>query len=89
MGLLSWIAVGFIAGGLARRVTGARKRGCLSTIVVGVLGGLIGGALFNAIDDNSGVTEFGLWSIFVAFIGACLLLTVLQILGGGGARGRR
>jgi uncharacterized membrane protein YeaQ/YmgE (transglycosylase-associated protein family) len=76
--------MGFIAGGLARMATGARKRGCLGTIAVGILGALVGGAIFRfatgdevkAFNDLDGV------SILVAFVGACALLLVLDALGG-------
>jgi uncharacterized membrane protein YeaQ/YmgE (transglycosylase-associated protein family) len=78
MNVLGWIVVGFIAGGLARVATGAKKRGCLGTIAVGILGGVIGGALFNAAGKR-GITDSGLWSVLVAFVGACALLFVLQI----------
>lgn len=78
MTLLGWIVVGFIAGGLARMATGARKRGCLGTIAVGVLGGVLGGALFNAAGER-GIGDGGLWSVLVAFVGACALLLVLQV----------
>lgn len=83
MGILGWIVVGFIAGGLARWVTGARKRGCLATLVVGILGALIGGALFRLAsgDDVNTFDDFDLGSIFVAFVGAVLLLLVLEALG--------
>ncbi len=82
MNVLSWIVVGFIAGGLARVATGAKKRGCLGTIAVGVLGGVIGGALFNAAGER-GINDSGLWSVLVAFVGACALLFVLQIFSRG------
>jgi uncharacterized membrane protein YeaQ/YmgE (transglycosylase-associated protein family) len=85
MSVLSWIVVGFIAGGLARMATGSRKRGCLGTIVVGILGGLIGGAIFNTAGDK-GITEFGLWSVLVAFVGASLLLLLLNLLTPGSRR---
>jgi uncharacterized membrane protein YeaQ/YmgE (transglycosylase-associated protein family) len=49
-------------------------------MVIGILGGIIGGALFNLIGDE-GITDFSLWSILVAFVGACLLLFLLQALG--------
>jgi len=80
MGIIGWIVVGLLAGGLARMATGSEKRGCLATMVIGILGGVIGGALFNAA-GGEGITDFGLWSIFVAFIGACALLFVLQAFG--------
>jgi uncharacterized membrane protein YeaQ/YmgE (transglycosylase-associated protein family) len=78
--ILGWIVVGFIAGALARWVTGARRRGCLGTIIVGILGGLIGGALFRLATDNDTdvIDDFDVGSIFVAFVGAVLLLLVLE-----------
>jgi uncharacterized membrane protein YeaQ/YmgE (transglycosylase-associated protein family) len=85
MGVLGWIVVGLIAGALANRVTGAQRRGCLTTMVIGILGGIIGGTLFNAAGDN-GITDFGLWSVLVAFVGACALLFVLQAIGVIGRR---
>ena len=57
--------------------TGAKKRGCLGTIAVGVIGALIGGALFN-LAGGRGITDFGLWSLFVAFVSASLLLFVVD-----------
>jgi uncharacterized membrane protein YeaQ/YmgE (transglycosylase-associated protein family) len=85
--ILGWIFVGFVAGTLARWVTGAYRGGCLFTIVVGILGGLIGGALFRlATDPDTDVMDdFDIGSIFVAFIGAVLLLLVLEAIN----RGRR
>ena len=89
MGPLGWIVVGFVAGALARPVTGGGWRlGCVGTIVVGVLGGLLGGALFNLAGD-SGIGKFGLRSMFVAFIGAVLLLAVVGLLGGRRSKPRR
>ncbi len=73
MGIIGWIFVGLFAGGLAGRVTGVRGNGCLTTMAVGVIGGLVGGMLFNAAGDE-GIGEFGLRSMFVAFVGATLLL---------------
>lgn len=81
MGLLAWIVVGFVAGSLAGAVTGRRAGGCLSTILVGVLGALVGGWLFNAAGER-GIDDLGLWSIFVAFVGASVLLLLF------GRRGR-
>ncbi len=83
MGVFGWIVVGLVAGALAqtatrfnRRRAPARRLGCLGTTAVGVLGGLIGGALFNWAGDE-GIGDFGLRSMFVAFIGAAALLLVV------------
>ncbi|HET6662925.1 MAG TPA: GlsB/YeaQ/YmgE family stress response membrane protein [Acidimicrobiales bacterium] len=82
MSILGWIVVGFIAGILARWVTGARSLGCLVTTVVGILGGVIGGALFRLATDNDTdvVDDFDIGSIYEAFLGAVLLLLLLEAL---------
>jgi len=80
--LIGWIVVGFVAGALARGVTGGGwNLGCLGTIAVGVIGGLLGGMLFNAAGDE-GIGDFGLRSMFVAFVGAVVLLLIVGLLSG-------
>jgi len=88
VGFFAWIVVGLIAGGLARWIVKDDRSGCLYTMIVGVLGALIGGALMNAAGDD-GITHFGLRSILVAALGAIILLLVLQLVGGGRTRRRR
>jgi uncharacterized membrane protein YeaQ/YmgE (transglycosylase-associated protein family) len=89
VGLFSWIVVGFVAGALARAATGGGwNLGCLGTVVVGVVGGLIGGMLFNAAGDE-GIGDFGLRSMFVAFVGAVVVLALVALVTGRGARSRR
>jgi uncharacterized membrane protein YeaQ/YmgE (transglycosylase-associated protein family) len=89
MGLLGWIVVGFVAGALARPVTGGGWRlGCVGTTLVGILGGLIGGFLFNQAGDK-GIGEFGLRSMFVAFVGAVVLLLLVGLAGGRNPRRTR
>jgi|GEM_PF-203436 len=77
MSIIGWIVVGLIAGGLARWIVKDDRSGCIYTMIVGVLGAMIGGWLMSIIDSN-GVDEFSLRSIGVAAIGAVLLLLVLQ-----------
>ena len=82
MNWLGWLVVGLVAGVLARAVTGGGwNLGCLGTIAVGVVGGLLGGMLFNAAGDK-GIGDFGLRSMFVAFVGAVLLLAIVGLFGG-------
>jgi len=88
VGLIAWIVVGLVAGGLARWIVKDDRSGCLYTMIVGVLGALIGGALMNAAGDE-GINDFGLRSILVAALGAILLLLVLQALSGRGRTRRR
>jgi uncharacterized membrane protein YeaQ/YmgE (transglycosylase-associated protein family) len=89
VGLIGWIVVGFVAGALARAVTGGGwNLGCLGTIVVGVVGGLLGGWLFSLAGDE-GIGDFGLRSMFVAFVGAVVLLALVSLVTGRGRRTRR
>jgi uncharacterized membrane protein YeaQ/YmgE (transglycosylase-associated protein family) len=84
---LSWIAVGFLAGMGAKAVTGRHGPGCLGTIVIGILGGLLGGILFKAAGDE-GVNDFSIRSVLIAFVGACVLLLVFGARLGGRHRSR-
>jgi uncharacterized membrane protein YeaQ/YmgE (transglycosylase-associated protein family) len=86
MSILGWIVVGFIAGGLAGVATKSEKQGCLGTIVIGILGALLGGWLYKAATGNEVLDEFDLLSVIVAIVGAAALLLLLQALG---VRGRR
>jgi uncharacterized membrane protein YeaQ/YmgE (transglycosylase-associated protein family) len=83
MGILGWIIVGLVAGALARWVTKAGQMGCVATTVVGIVGALIGGALYQLATgaDSDTFDDFDIGSIAVAFLGAVLLLLILQALG--------
>lgn len=85
MGLLSWILIGLLAGWIGGMVTGRRGQGCITTLVIGVLGALIGGALATAA-GYEGIEEFSLRSVLIAALGAALLLFVLNAIGGRGRR---
>lgn len=82
MGILSWIIFGAIAGWLATTLTGKKEnKGCMFNIVVGIVGAFIGGAMFEYLGEP-GVTGFNFWSIFVATIGAVLLLVFVNLIRG-------
>ncbi len=86
--LIAWAATGFFAGLLARWIVKNDRSGCVYTMVIGILGALIGGALMQAIDRRS-LDDFSVRTVLVAALGAVLLLLVLQALGGrAGARRR-
>jgi len=79
MDILTWLIVGLVAGVLASLIVGGSGYGLLGDIVVGIVGAFIGGWLFRSM---GWATPFhGLpGSIFVAFIGALLLLVVLHLI---------
>ena len=79
MSWVSWIIVGFLAGVAAKAVTGQARPGCLGTIVIGIVGGLLGGAIFKAAGDE-GINDFSFRSLLVAFVGATILLFLWSVL---------
>lgn len=82
MGWLAWIIVGAVAGWLASIVMSTnREQGLIMDIIVGIVGALIGGFIFNAL-GIAGTTGFNIWSVFVAFIGAIVLLGILRLFSG-------
>ncbi|MBK8135927.1 MAG: GlsB/YeaQ/YmgE family stress response membrane protein [Chloroflexi bacterium] len=79
MGIVAWLVVGAIAGWLAGMVMKS-SGGLITDIIVGILGALIGGFIFNALGSSTDVTGINLPSILVAFIGSCVLLAGLRFL---------
>lgn len=78
-GVISWLVVGLIAGWLAGLVMKGRGFGMLGDIIVGLIGSFLGGLLTGLFVEGS--TQF--WgSIVVAFIGACVLIALLRLIGG-------
>ncbi|MGV8906374.1 MAG: GlsB/YeaQ/YmgE family stress response membrane protein [Acetobacterium sp.] len=79
MGILAWIILGGLAGWLASIITkNNANMGLLKNIVVGILGAMIGGFVVSFF-GGSGITGFNLWSIFVAFVGAVILLSIINL----------
>lgn len=75
-GWVAWIVIGIIAGWLAEQIMG-RNHGLLTNLVVGIVGALIGGFLFNTLGGDAG----GSWIIglIVATLGAIILLFLLGL----------
>jgi uncharacterized membrane protein YeaQ/YmgE (transglycosylase-associated protein family) len=76
--LLLWLVVGLIAGWLASAVVGGGV-GIVGDIVVGVVGAFLGGFIFRALGVGSPLHGLA-GSIFVAFIGAVVLLLILRLI---------
>ncbi|MHB1485597.1 MAG: GlsB/YeaQ/YmgE family stress response membrane protein [Saccharofermentanales bacterium] len=82
MGIISWIIVGGIAGWLASIVVGSNARmGLVANIVAGIIGAFIGGFIMNSLGYGS-YTGLNFWSIFVAFVGAVVLLLIIRLISG-------
>jgi uncharacterized membrane protein YeaQ/YmgE (transglycosylase-associated protein family) len=77
-GIIGWVIIGAIAGWIASMITGNnRKMGAGKNILAGVAGGILGGITMNLIGGR-GITGFNLWSLFVATIGAVIVLLIVN-----------
>lgn len=73
MSLLAWVFLGLIAGFIASKIVNKTGQGVVLDIVLGIVGAVIGGSLFTTL-GMSGVTGFNLYSVFVAVVGAAIVL---------------
>jgi uncharacterized membrane protein YeaQ/YmgE (transglycosylase-associated protein family) len=81
-----WVILGALAGWIASIIMGRNAQmGAVANILVGIVGAIIGGLIMNAF-GTAGVTGFNIWSLFVAILGAVILLFVVGLLRGGGRR---
>ena len=81
MNVLSWIVFGLLAGGIAKLIMpGKDPGGCLTTIVIGIIGSLIGGFLGTQLFGVDEATTFNLRSLGLAVLGAFLLLLLFRLL---------
>lgn len=79
MGILSWIVFGLIAGGLAKLIMpGKDPGGCLVTILIGIVGAVIGGYIGTML-GYGGITGFNLGSMLLAVLGAIILLLIYRL----------
>jgi uncharacterized membrane protein YeaQ/YmgE (transglycosylase-associated protein family) len=82
-GWLSWIIFGALAGGIANMLTGSRSRqGCVSSIIVGIIGAFLGGWIYESITGQTLVVGWNLTAFIIAVLGSIALLTVLNLLSG-------
>ena len=73
MTLLAWIVLGLLAGFIGSKLVNKTGEGVVLDIALGIVGAILGGFLFNRF-GASGVTGLNIYSLFVAVIGAVLLL---------------
>jgi len=81
MSWLGWIILGLIAGWLASKIVNKEGSGMLLDILLGIVGALVGGYVFVGLGAH-GVTGFNIYSMFVAVVGAILVLIVYHAIAG-------
>jgi uncharacterized membrane protein YeaQ/YmgE (transglycosylase-associated protein family) len=81
--VLSAVAVGFLAGYIARLLTPGRgPRGCLFTTALGVVGALVGYLIFTEALGIGDTEIFDLGGLPGAVIGTGLVLLLLRVVAG-------
>ena len=83
MSIIGWLVLGLISGFIASKIVNKSGEGLILDIVLGIVGAFVGGYLFTYL-GATGITGFNLYSMFVAVIGAVVILVLYHLV-----RGRR
>ena len=80
MGILAWIILGLIAGAIAKAILPGRDPGGLIiTMLIGIVGAVIGGFVGNMLFGIGGVSGVDIRSILISVVGALLLLWIYRV----------
>ena len=86
MGIIAWIILGAIAGWITNMIMGGGE-GVLLTIILGIVGAVVGGWLVGSVLGVADVTGLNITSIVVAVIGAIIVVAIYRaVVGRRGAR---
>ena len=85
MGIIGWLLFGGLVGWIASKLMGTdAQQGIFLNIVVGIIGAMIGGFLLGGPTINS--DALNLTAILVSFVGAVVLLAVVNLVTRGRVR---
>jgi uncharacterized membrane protein YeaQ/YmgE (transglycosylase-associated protein family) len=79
-GLVAWLFLGLVAGWLAGKLSRGRGYGCITDIILGLIGSFIGGWVFTKLGIFGGGFIF---SLAAATLGAVILVAIVHIFTGG------
>jgi uncharacterized membrane protein YeaQ/YmgE (transglycosylase-associated protein family) len=77
--ILGWIVIGLIAGWLAGKISRGEGFGCLTDIVLGLVGSLLGGWIFTRLGIFGGGF---IYSLAAATLGAVILVSIVHLFAG-------
>jgi uncharacterized membrane protein YeaQ/YmgE (transglycosylase-associated protein family) len=81
MSIIGWIVLGLIAGFIGSKIVNKTGSGVIMDIVLGIVGAIVGGFIFAEVGAQ-GVTGFNLYSMFVAVLGAIVVLVIYHMIVG-------
>ena len=81
MSIIAWLVLGLIAGFIASKIVNKSGEGILLDIVLGIVGAIVGGFLFSLV-GAAPVTGLNIYSMFVAVVGAIVVLVVYHAIVG-------
>lgn len=79
MSILGWVVFGLITGFIASKIVNKCGQGCIVNIALGMVGALVGGAIFRQL-THFDAFQFNLTSMIVAIIGAIIVLVIYHAL---------
>ena len=86
MGIIAWIILGAIAGWITNMIMGGGE-GVILTILLGIVGAVVGGWLVGTVLGIADVTGLNINSIIVAVVGAIVVVAIYRAVEGrSGAR---
>ena len=84
MGILTWLLLGLVAGVLAKFIMpGKQDTGIILTIVLGIIGAVVGGLVGTHVLGFGDVSGFDMRSIAISVGGAVLVLFVYGLIARG------
>jgi uncharacterized membrane protein YeaQ/YmgE (transglycosylase-associated protein family) len=88
MGILGWIVLGLLAGAIAKAILpGNDPGGIIVTMIIGIVGALLGGFLGKALFGVDTLDEFfDISTWLTAIVGAIILLLIYRMVSGRGRR---
>ena len=83
MGLIGWLVLGAAAGWLASLINKTNdQQGWIGNIVLGIVGALVGGFLWNLVTDSDSIIDFSIGGLIIAVLGALLVSYLYTLITG-------
>jgi uncharacterized membrane protein YeaQ/YmgE (transglycosylase-associated protein family) len=78
VGIIAWIVLGAIAGWITNMIMGGGE-GVIMTVILGIVGAVVGGFLAGSVLGIADVTGVNITSIIVAVVGAVIVVAVYRM----------